>query len=140
MRFRDSRRAREVTLDLTPLIDIVFLLLIFFLVTTTFTRKETEIPDMIPVNLPTGVSGTKADQGEWITLTVTAEGQVRINDGELLQADEVIIKLKEIQKNDPEAIVMLRGDQGATHGEIVKVLDVIKGSGFQKVNMVVKKE
>ena len=138
MNLRPVRSRREdLTLDLMPLIDVVFLLLIFFLITTSFTRPRQE--HKIPINLPTGVSGAEASTEEPVVIVVTAEGDVRFEETEL-QGDTLEAKLKSLKAAKPDASIMLRGDTEASHGRVVETLDAIKASGFDKVNLVIKKK
>lgn len=136
MSLRDSRRKRreEASLEMTPLIDVVFLLLIFFLITTTFSKsQEAEIP----INLPTAVSGETATEGEKVVLFITDDGTVDIKgDGEL-EGETLNDKLTNLHARQPNANVVLKGDQEASHGKVIEVLDQIKQTGFKKVNLVI---
>ena len=138
MNFRParSRRREDLSLDLMPLIDVVFLLLIFFLITTSFTRPRQETK--IPVNLPSGVTGTEASSDEPVIIVVTETGEVRFEDAEI-EGDDFAAKLQSLRSSKPDANIMLRGDTRAEHGTVVETLDAIKASGFEKVNLVIKK-
>ncbi len=136
MNFRPGRRRDEFGIDLMPLIDVVFLLLIFFLITTSFTRPREERE--IEVNLPSGVTGSEASSEEPVELVVTSEGDVRF-EGEAPAGNTLEEQLKTLKEERPEAAIMLRGDTEAAHGKVVETLDAIKASGFQKVNLVIKK-
>lgn len=138
MNLRPGRSRREdLNLDLMPLIDVVFLLLIFFLITTSFTRPKQE--SKIPVNLPSGVSGAEASTEEPVVIVVTAEGDVRFEETQI-EGDTLQAKLENLKQAKPEASIMLRGDTEASHGRVVETLDAIKASGFEKVNLVIKKK
>lgn len=139
MNFRGGarRRREDLTLDLMPLIDVVFLLLIFFLITTSFTRPRPE--NQIPVNLPSGVTGTETSSDEPVIVVVTSNGEVRF-EGVELEGEDVAAKLSNLKATRPDASIMLRGDTDASHGRVVETLDAIKASGFDKVNLVIKKK
>ncbi len=134
LRDRRNRRRAEVSLEMTPLIDVVFLLLIFFLITTTFSKNhEAEIP----INLPKAVTGKKATSGEKVVLFVTKDGQVDLKGEKSVTGDTLKAKLAALYKDNPHANVVLKGDKQATHGKIIEVLDEIKQTGFEKVNLVI---
>ncbi len=138
MNLRPGRNRREdLTLDLMPLIDVVFLLLIFFLITTSFTRPKPE--NQIPVNLPSGVTGSEATGEDPIVIVVTNDGEVKFENDELEGAN-FQEKLQNLKADKPNANIMLRGDSQAEHGQVVETLDAIKASGFEKVNLIIKKK
>lgn len=137
MNLRPSRSRRDdLSLDLMPLIDVVFLLLIFFLITTSFTQPRPE--NKIPVNLPSGVSGSETTSDDPVVIVVTETGEVRFED-EDLPGDDFTARLENLKESNPDANIMLRGDTNAQHGKVVETLDAIKASGFEKVNLVIKK-
>lgn len=133
LRKRRKNRREDANLELTPLIDVVFLLLIFFLITTTFSQGQ---EDQLPIELPEAVSGQETSQDDEIVLHITEEGSVRIEDDEPLEGDGIGEKLEDLYERHPEAPVVLRGDQNASHGQVVDVLDRIKQTGFNQVNLV----
>lgn len=137
MNFRGSRRRRaDFSIDLMPLIDVVFLLLIFFLITTSFARPKDE--HAIPVNLPSGVSGAESSSDDPITIVVAADGRVRFGEEEVEGAD-LEQRLQNLKQQRPDASILLRGDTDASHGRVVETLDAIKAGGFQKVNLIIKR-
>lgn len=137
MNFRSTRgkgRA-ETTLEMTPLIDVVFLLLIFFLITTTFVQStEAEIP----INLPEAASGTASEQVERMVLVVTSSGEVAIEGEGLVSAARLRARLEEVHELNPDASIQLKGDVDATHGKVIELLDLVKQTGFSKVNLVIQ--
>lgn len=146
MSLRHSRKSRRVAvdLDITPLIDVVFLLLIFFLVTSTFSKTEDA---EIPINLPSAASGEAITETQKIVLFITEDGSVEIKsdaddpgnilDGEEIEGATLNKKLENLYAKHPQANVLLRGDTLATHGKVIEVLDQIKESGFKSVNLVI---
>ncbi|MFW5966303.1 MAG: ExbD/TolR family protein [Persicimonas sp.] len=134
LRKRRKNRREDANLELTPLIDVVFLLLIFFLITTTFSEGQ---EDQLPIELPEAVSGQEASEDdEEIVLYITEDGSVRIKDDEPLEGDGIGEKLDDLYERHPESPIVLRGDQNASHGQVVDVLDRIKQTGFNQVNLV----
>ncbi|MGM0558865.1 MAG: ExbD/TolR family protein [Myxococcota bacterium] len=136
MSLRESRKRRsgETTLEMTPLIDVVFLLLIFFLITTTFSQKrEAEIP----IDLPEAATGEQGTEGDKIVLFVTEDGQVEVRGEERVQGATLDEKLDWLYQNKPDSVVVLRGDENAAHGRVVQLLSKIREVGFPKVNVVI---
>jgi biopolymer transport protein ExbD len=139
MGLRDSskRRRTETTLEITPLIDVVFLLLLFFLITATFSQQsEAEIP----VDLPEGVSGQNVTESDAITLYIQKNGKVDVRTELDIEGASLQEKLKNLRDKRPETAVLLRGDQSASHGRVVEVLDLIKQTGFSSVNLMISRE
>ena len=126
----------SAALNLTPLIDVVFQLLIFFVITMTFASSN-EL--LLPVDLAEAIAG-QADgdnQFDGMTITVMADGQV-VLDGEEAVEDQVVLdRLQELYARNTEAAILLRGDEAATHGRVLGLLDLVTQVGFTTVDMVV---
>lgn len=126
-----NRKKRGVAVDLTPMIDVVFQLILFFLVSTTFA-----ILPAINVNLPESSTAQGADVAG-ITITMQSSGKMWFNDeqvsfstlGKKLAAFDTEGKKKE------EYPVTLEADENVTNGSIVKVFDVLRTEGFVSVNL-----
>ncbi|TPV92772.1 MAG: biopolymer transporter ExbD [Myxococcales bacterium FL481] len=124
------------TIELTPLIDVVFQLLIFFMITMTF-QKNNEY--LLPVDLAQVQSGGEAKDEvfEGLTITVSKDGNVLVNGKEPLTTEQLRTRLRETYAVNPYAQILLRGDEKATHGGVLEVLDTVKLVGFARVDMVV---
>jgi len=141
MNLRGSRRRREeATIELTPLIDVVFLLLIFFLLTSSIqeAKQSNSRESAIPIDLPEASSGSTNVQGDPMTLTVTDEGKVVLEGGEV-EGASIVEKLENLYARDPNAQILLRGDKLASHGRVIELLDVVKQVGFKKVDLIISK-
>ena len=136
MKFRETRRRDDFSLDLMPLIDVVFLLLIFFLITTSFTQDKEE---RIPIQLPEGVTGVATGEGDRVVLLVTADGRIEFKTDVAVQGETLEERLKSLKALKPDADILLKGDTEASHGRIVETLDLVKSSGFNAVNLVTSK-
>lgn len=117
-----------VSIDLTPVIDMVFLLLIFFLVATTFHQTEREMK----VALPIATSGAPISTllREFI-VNVDAEGGIVVS-GRKVDAAELQTMVKEAVAGNPDQKVTVRGDRNAAYSHIVGVLDICKTAGIQE--------
>lgn len=130
MRFRRSRQ-EEAQVNLTPLIDVVFLLLIFFMVSTTFTRET-----QLEIDLPESASEDRLEEERPLEILVDAEGQYAVNGEALLRQDTETLKqaLIEVAGDDREQTVIITGDAQAPHQAMVFALDAVGQLGFARVS------
>ncbi len=129
MKFRDHKSQPPSELELAPMIDVVFLLLIFFLVTWQFARFERDMDVSVPAAENT--DDTQKTIGE-IILNVREDGTVVLN-GSTVNSADLLIRLQKISDAYPDQAVILRGDSKANFQHIIKVLDTIKQSGIWNV-------
>lgn len=136
MNFREGgfrRRRPPLVLDITPLIDCIFQLLIFFLLTASFVA----VPN-IRVELPR-VSGQAASQEQRdITLVVTRQGEVQF-EAETWEIPKLKHRLAELQREKPDARVLIQADHKAYHGRVVEVMDAAKAAGFHKLGVAIQR-
>ena len=125
----DSKSADTgVSLDLTPVIDVVFLLLIFFLVATTFHQTEREMQIALPV--ATSAAPISALLQE-LVVNVEIDGQIIVS-GRRISAEDLQAIVKEAVAGNPEQKVTVRADRGTVYANVVTVLDICKGAGIQE--------
>ena len=131
MKFR--RQPREaLNVNLTPLIDVVFLLLIFFMVSTTFTRET-----QLAVDLPEATGLARDEVDEQIEILIDERGQFRVNgralvDGRLrtLQA-----AMYEIAQGDTTLPLVISADAQAPHQSVVRAMDAAGQMGFSRLSI-----
>jgi len=125
MKFRQARRELPA-LNLTPLIDIVFLLLIFFMVTTTFSRET-----RLLVSLPEA-SGSPESSIESIEVSVDREGSYAINGRRLINSEvESLVRGLELESGgDVSRVVVLVADSEVRHQAVVSAMEAIGRAGF----------
>jgi biopolymer transport protein ExbD len=126
MKFTDNKKSSGVDVNLTPLIDVVFLLLIFFMVSTTFIYS-----DALKIQLPKA-KGENAEIKDNINIVVTSNGEISIN-GDVISKAGLESKLRSLKEQNPEATVILQADKSSTHGDVVFVMDYCKRVGFDKL-------
>jgi biopolymer transport protein ExbD len=126
--FRVAKKGRGLILNVTSLIDVMFLLLIFFMVTSTFRNQPA-----ISLVLPRSATATEAADTPAI-LYLTAEGEVYLNDA-LVPEAELSAVLEQLQADTGQDRMVLRADQKAEHGDVVRLIDMIKESGFTRVSL-----
>lgn len=128
MRTRRSYRARiSPTLDLTPMVDVVFLLIIFFMVSTTFITLETGLP----VDLPQATTAEGQPEG-LPTVTIDAQQRIYLAGTEVVE-EELVGLLRSVLDEAEVDTVVLRADQSVPHGLTVRVMDAIKRAGAARV-------
>ncbi len=129
MNFRSERRD-EVNLDITPLIDVVFLLLIFFMVSTTFEHNSE-----INITLPTSSKEITEAKPDAVNIGLDAQGNIYINDKALVNAQLDTIKnaLSEAIVGLNEPPIIISADADATHQSVVRVMDAARQLGLVKI-------
>jgi len=134
LHFRRARnRSEEVFINLTPLIDVVFLLLIFFMVTTTFAT----IRYGMRVDLPTTTTPQeKIEQN--IVVSINKDGKIYLGKKWVSEKQLVSLLSQEIKKKG--TLVIVNADRNVTHGEVVRVMDLAKKAGAQKLGILTTPE
>lgn len=137
MKFR--RRAgnvarEEVFLNLTSFIDVVFVLLLFFVVTTTFSR-----PSEMKIELPEAVSGTptEASTEKTLELSISADGQYALN-GQVLVKNDLTTLMNALGKEsggDNSLPMIISADAKTTHQSVITAMDAAGKLGFSKLRI-----
>jgi len=122
MNFRSKLRDESVGFQLAPMIDVVFLLLCFFMTSSLFAQWETDVK----VTLPTARSGETPRRlpGE-VTLNVRADGTVVVNNREIGD-DQLSGMLKRLASMFPGQPVVLRADRATPYEHVIRVLDLCR--------------
>jgi len=127
----------EVSINLTPLIDIVFLLLIFFMVSTTF-NKETKLEIALP---EAGAQGAPDLSPSRLILAITAGGEYQLaveskseaSEFQTVQTGELRVFLRVAAEKHREAVLVVKADAKTTHQAVVWALDAARKAGIEKV-------
>lgn len=122
----------EAGVSLTPLIDVVFLLLIFFMVSTTFDRHAD-----IQLQLPAADRETATAETAWIDVLIDARGEYYVDGRELVNRRPETLErvLREAIGDRPDDPVLIRADANATHQAVVTALDVVGRLGIKAVSI-----
>lgn len=132
-----SRPPREeVTVNLTPLIDVVFLLLIFFMVTTTFT-KETRLT----LTLPSAEGRLATALPDMLEVSIGVDSRYAINGRALVNNDIESIKkaLVEVSQGDRSLPLVITADANVPYQAVVTAMDAAGQMGFNRLNMTTKR-
>ena len=132
MKFRRSAQPAELTINITPLIDVVFLLLIFFMVTTSFSREN-----WLEVNLPQANAQAPEQPGARIDVVVDRDGNYLVNGRPLPnnRVQTLIGALESEAGGDRSLLVVLTADADARHQAVVSAMDGIGRSGFERLQI-----
>lgn len=125
--FADKQTQRRVTLDMSPMMDIVFLLLIFFLVTSTF------LPDSgMDLELPESTTATSSEMAPTM-ISVAEDGAVQLN-GEAVTVAELQQRVAALPEADRQRITV-RADARVDYGVIVRIIDALRNAGVTGVSL-----
>ncbi len=128
MLLRSPEDTTGIAIELTPMIDMVFLLLIFFLVATTFHQTEREMQIALPfASSATPISSLLQE----IVVNVDIDGKIVIG-GRTLEPNELRVMIEDSVRINPDGKVTVRGDRRTAYANIVAVLDICKGAGVQE--------
>lgn len=128
MLIRSESRDSGIALDLTPMIDMVFLLLIFFLAATTFQQAERELH----IALPTADAALPISAAlREIVVNVDAQGRMVVG-GREVEPEALREMVAEALRANPEQKVTIRGDKSAPYSHIVRALDACKAAGIDE--------
>jgi len=136
MNLRPGHKEETVEVNLTPLIDVVFLLLIFFMVTTTFDKHA-----RLKVSLPESSSKATQQQSEPLILSIDAKGNYFLNERQLVnqQIDTLKQALRKTigqdKKDYKDVALVLRADANTPHQSVVRAMDAASQLGLSKLSI-----
>lgn len=131
MKFRKEEE-ENFNFDLTPMIDVVFLLLIFFMVSTAFV----DFSHRMDIALPSSKSSEVNEVPQEVTVEMTLSKEILLN-GKKLTLKELEIKIVEFAKSK-KATAIIKADKGLPYGNVVEVMGVIQNSGIGDISVAVK--
>ncbi len=126
MNLRHERRLTAAP-DLTPLIDIIFQLVLFFMVSTQFVSSPG-----IEVDLPRSSADTILKEREDLKVFVRADGTAFLND-KPISGPELREALSAASKRDPNTLIIIKADKNVDHGAVVRVMDTARGLGLSRL-------
>ncbi len=126
---------KKARIEIIPLIDIVFFLLSSFMMVSL---SQVHMKG-IKVNLPTGASGETQSKRDYISVSVDSQGNPYF-DKNLVTYDALTATLAKVHQENPDAKVFVRGDRDTVHGNVIRVLDILRSQGFYKIAFEIKSE
>lgn len=126
------RPQRDNSINLTPLIDVVFLLLIFFMVTTTFTRETRML-----ISLPEAEAESIAREEKVVELVVSKDGSYAVDGQSLINRDikTIMAALKDASAGDSKIPLVITADALSTHQAVITAMDAAGRLGFETLNI-----
>lgn len=123
MRRHSSKNQDDAAIDMTPMLDIVFIMLIFFIVTASFLKEAG-----IEVNRPEGSSGEPQDKAN-IMIAVTAEDEVWM-EKRRVDVRAVRANVERLKAENPEGTIVIQADEQSTTGIVAEIMDSLNQAGF----------
>jgi biopolymer transport protein ExbD len=134
MRFYVKRK-RTPQIIIVSLIDIFAMLLIFFIVTTTFKTAQSELT----INLPSSKTATASQNpAKPVVLGVTAEEKIILDDHPVNSVDELASAIEEVKKKNQEAKFAMKADQKVSFGFLIQIIDALKKAHVENVTTFTK--
>ena len=127
MLFRKRRRVMP-QVNITSLIDVVLLLLIFFMISTTFVTQPG-----IRIDLPKANTKIKNVAQESNTIIISADNRIYINRQEMNDIEQLRSELVKLKQDQTSELIIIKADENVAHGIVVSVMDLAKTSGFSRI-------
>ena len=130
MNFRRGRQREEPEINLVPMIDVMLVILIFLMITTTYS-KYTELQ----INLPTADAEKQPERPNEISVVVSAQGQYTINKASIAftSIDQLAQEMRRAGGNLKDPIVIISADAKATHQSVVRVMEAARAAGLSQI-------
>ena len=116
-------------INVTPLVDVMLVLLIIFMVTAPLLTVG------VPVDLPKTEAAVMNDKEDPLTVTVDAKGDLYLQESQI-ELEALAPRLLAITNANPEARIYVRGDKGISYGNVMEVMGVLSTAGFRKVALI----
>ena len=130
MAFEDQSGGGAIsTINVTPLVDVMLVLLVIFMVTAPILQQG------VSINLPRVKAAALTGEEQQLVVALNQKGQLYLNDAPI-NLTELGPKLQAILKLRPDRQVYLRADQGVRYGEVMRVIAAVKGAGVERLGMV----
>ena len=111
---------KNLEINIVPMIDVIFSILAFFIISTLFLTRS----QGLPVDLPQAETSQQQSETE-VTVTIQANGKIALNKEEI-SIENLIPEVKKISQNSQETIVIVNADQAVSHGDVVNVMDQLR--------------
>jgi biopolymer transport protein ExbD len=130
MNFRRGRQREEPEINLVPMIDVMLVILIFLMITTTYS-KYTELQ----INLPTADAEKQPERPNEISVVVSAQGQYTINKASIAftSIDQLAQEMRRAGGSLKDPVVIISADAKATHQSVVRVMEASRAAGLSQI-------
>jgi biopolymer transport protein ExbD len=128
-----SNEELKAEINVTPLVDVVLVLLIIFMVVTPLLRQE------VPIELPLAANSRGAEDPAQLTVSLAADGRALL-DGVEVPPGEIAARLSAIYATRPDKTIFLEADRNLPHGRVVDLMDDCRAAGIERIGVITKKE
>lgn len=129
MKLRNYRETKQPDLNIIPMIDIMFFLLVFFMLSTMYMVEQ----KTIPVNLPQATSAT-IDNKTNFTVTLKVDGSIYLEDQQT-DIQTLLMQATKEQKNNPSFAIIIRADKDINYDKVVSFIDTLKKAGITRFGL-----
>ena len=135
MRFRPRSFREEPEINFIPLIDVLLVILIFLMVTTTYSRFSE-----LQINLPTAESAKPPERLDQIDIAVDAKGNYAINKSAIGSAarDRLVQELKRAAGSMKDPVIVISADADASHQSVIRVMEAAQAAGYGKITFTIQ--
>jgi len=130
-----SNLKKRPNIQILPMIDVIFFLLVFFMLFTTF--KTT--PTGLEINLPKAKTVTQQKEDTKLTLNIAENGEVYL-DGDLVDSQLLEFEVSKIIKESPDAVFIIKADKEVKYENIINVMDTVRNAGGYRLALAANKE
>jgi len=130
MDFRRGARREEPEMNLVPMIDVLLVIVIFLVVTTTYSRYSE-----LQINLPSAEANQVQERPNQVNVAVTANGQYVVDRVPLGARDPaaISVELKRAARGNPDPMIIINADANSTHQSVVNVMEAARMAGFGRI-------
>lgn len=129
MKLRNYRETKQPDLNIIPMIDIMFFLLVFFMLSTMYMVEQ----KTIPINLPQATSAT-IDNKTNFTITLKDDGSIYLEDQQT-DIQTLLMQATKEQKNNPSFAIIIRADKDINYDKVVSFIDTLKKAGITRFGL-----
>lgn len=129
MKLRNYRETKQPDLNIIPMIDIMFFLLVFFMLSTMYMVEQ----KTIPVNLPQATSAA-IDNKTNFTITLKDDGSIYLEDQQT-DIQTLLMQATKEQKNNPSFAIIIRADKDINYDKVVSFIDTLKKAGITRFGL-----
>ena len=135
MRFRSRAVREEPEINFIPLIDVLLVILIFLMVTTTYSRFAE-----LQINLPTAEANKPPDRLDQIDVAVDAKGTYSINRQVLSSAtkDSLARELKRVASGMKDPVIVINADAEASHQSVIRIMEAAQSAGYGRITFTIQ--
>ncbi|WP_172124115.1 MULTISPECIES: protein TolR [unclassified Devosia] len=132
-RRRGRKKAVMSEINITPMVDVMLVLLIIFMVAAPMMTAG------VPIDLPRTAAGELSSQTQPITVAVTPEGAIFVGEDPVSEAD-LVATVSQQAVNGTEDRIFLRGDTTANYGAVMRVMGLLSAGGYTKIGLITQQE